>query len=91
MGWGTVKKFLSGNLIFKTNSKKQLLYYKFLHPWVHYIPVKDDFSDLEEKFYWSQENIDETINIAYRGYITIFDYVKNIDKYFMKSILKYRP
>jgi len=91
LGWGTVKKFLSGNLIFKTNSKKQLLYYKFLHPWVHYIPVKDDFSDLEEKFYWSQENIDETINIAYRGYITIFDYVKNIDKYFMKSILKYRP
>ena len=62
LGWGTVKKFLYGNLIFKPNHKKQLLYYQFLHPWIHFVPVKDDFSDLEEKFYWSQENIDETIN-----------------------------
>ena len=91
LGWGTIKKYLSGNLIFKTNNEKQLFYYQYLHPWVHYIPVKDDFSDLEEKFNWSQENIDETINIAYRGYITIFDYIKNIDKHFINSLLKYRP
>ena len=91
LGWGTIKKYLSGNLIFKTNNEKRLFYYQFLHPWVHYIPVKDDFSDLEEKFNWSQGNIEETINIAYRGYITIFDYIKNIDKYFINSILKYRP
>ena len=90
LGWGTVKKFLSGNLIFKPNHKKQLLYYQFLHPWIHFVPVKDDFSDLEEKFNWSQENIDQTIEIAYRGYITIFDYLQNIDKYFINSILKYR-
>ena len=61
-----------------------------LHPWIHFVPVKDDFSDLEEKFNWSQENIDQTIEIAYRGYITIFDYLQNIDKYFINSILKYR-
>ncbi len=90
LGWGTVKKYLSGNLIFKTNNEKQLYYYQFLHPWVHYIPVKDDFSDLEEKFNWSQKNIDETIKIAYRGYITIFDYLQNIDNYFINSLLKYR-
>ena len=90
LGWGTVKKFLYGNLIFKPNHKKQLLYYQFLHPWIHFVPVKDDFSDLEEKFNWSQENIDQTIEIAYRGYITIFDYLQNIDKYFINSILKYR-
>ncbi len=90
LGWGTVKKFLSGNLIFKPNHKKQLFYYQFLHPWIHFIPVKDDFSDLEEKFNWSQENIDQTIKIAYRGYITIYDYLQNIDKHFIDSILKYR-
>ena len=90
LGWGTVKKYLSGNLIFKTNNEKQLYYYQFLHPWIHYIPVKDDFSDLEEKFNWSQKNIDETIKIAYRGYITIFDYLQNIDNYFINSLLKYR-
>ena len=90
LGWGTVKKYLSGNLVFKTNNEKQLYYYQFLHPWIHYIPVKDDFSDLEEKLNWAQKNIDETIYIAYRGYVTIFDYLQNIDKYFINSILKYR-
>ena len=57
---------------------------------MHFIPVDSDFSDLEEKFNWSQENTEESIKIAYRGYITIFDYLKNIEKYFINSTLKYK-
>ena len=89
LGWGTIHKYLAGNLIFKPNHKKVLAYYYLLEPWEHFIPVESDFSDLEEKFKWSQENIDESIKIAYKGYITIFDYLQNIEKYFMNSTLKY--
>ena len=90
LGWGTIHKYLAGNLIFKPNHKKVLSYYYLLEPWEHFIPVESDFSDLEEKFKWSQENIDESIKIAYKGYITIFDYLQNIEKYFMSSTLKYK-
>tara|TARA_B100000242_G_scaffold275052_1_gene229838 strand:+ start:757 stop:1887 length:1131 start_codon:yes stop_codon:yes gene_type:complete len=90
LGWGTIHKYLAGNLIFKSKHKKMLAYYYLLKPWVHFIPVESNFSDLEEKFKWSQENIDETIKIAYKGYITIFDYLQNIEEYFMNSTLKYK-
>ena len=90
LGWGTIHKYLAGNLIFKPKHKKMLAYYYLLKPWVHFIPVQSNFSDLEEKFKWSQENIDETIKIAYKGYITIFDYLQNIEEYFMNSTLKYK-
>ena len=90
LGWGTINKYLAGNLIFKSKHKKMLAYYYLLKPWVHFIPVESNFSDLEEKFKWSQENIDETIKIAYKGYITIFDYLQNIEEYFMNSTLKYK-
>ena len=67
-----------------------LAYYYLLEPWVHFIPVESNFSDLEEKFKWSQENIDETIKIAYKGYSTIFDYLQNIEKYFVNSTINYK-
>jgi len=90
LGWGTIKKYLAGNLIFKPKHKKMLAYYYLLEPWVHFIPVKSNFNDLEEKFKWSQENIDESIKIAYKGYVTIFDYLQNIEEYFINSTLKYK-
>ena len=90
LGWGTIHKYLAGSIIFKPNHKKVLAYHYLLKPWVHFIPVKSDFSDLEEKLKWSKENIDESVKIAYKGYITIFDYLQNIEKYFKESALKYK-
>ena len=90
LGWGTIHKYLAGNLIFKPNHKKVLAYYYLLKPWVHFIPVESDFSDLEEKFNWSKKNMDESLKISYKGYITIFDYLQNIEEYFINSTLKYK-
>lgn len=33
-------------------------YYDILKPWVHYVPVKRDLSDLVEKIEWLKENDD---------------------------------
>lgn len=38
-----------------------------LIPWTHYIPLKDDFSDLEEKYNWCLKNIDKCEIIAING------------------------
>jgi len=42
-------------------------YYDDLEPWVHYVPVKGDLSDLRDKIGWSAANGDECEKIAARG------------------------
>ena len=90
LAWGTVTKYLAGSLIFKAEYEKQLYYYKLLKPWTHYIPVNNDFSDLEEKLIWSNNNRTKSLEIAYSGYIIILEYLKNIDNHFMKTSLIYQ-
>jgi hypothetical protein len=55
----TAWKLNSGSVIFKTKSPwQQWFYYEYL-PWVHYIPIADDFSDLQEKYQWCEEHAKE--------------------------------
>jgi hypothetical protein len=50
----TAWKLNSGSVIMKTDGPwKQWFYDEYL-PWVHYIPIKDDFSDLQEKYNWCE-------------------------------------
>tara|TARA_Y100001968_G_scaffold29193_1_gene22602 strand:- start:683 stop:1756 length:1074 start_codon:yes stop_codon:yes gene_type:complete len=89
LAWGTITKYLAGSLIFKSEYEKKLYYYKLLKPWTHYIPVNNDFSDLEEKLIWSKNNIAKSLKIAYSGYIVILEYLKNIDNHFINTSLLY--
>ena len=89
LAWGTITKYLAGSLIFKAEYEQKLYYYQLLKPWTHYIPVNTDFSDLEEKLIWAQSNITKSLEIAYSGYIIIFEYLKNIDKHFINTSLIY--
>ena len=41
------------NYDFKTSSET------LLQPWVHYIPVKADLSDLVERIHWARDNDDK--------------------------------
>ena len=43
-------------------------FYEALQPWVHYVPVNEDLSDLEEKISWAKENDEEARAIAEAGY-----------------------
>ena len=33
-------------------------YYEALKPWVHYVPVREDMADMDEKLTWARENDD---------------------------------
>jgi len=89
LAWGTIRKYRMGILIFRPEHSRYLLYYNLMKPWVHYIPIKSDYSDLENKFKWAERNINETVEIAYNGYVTSNNYIKNIPIYFKQAITSY--
>jgi len=48
----TIWKLYSNSVLLKTDSVWKQWYYDDLIPWVHYIPVKNDFSDLNDRIEW---------------------------------------
>lgn len=74
-----------GSVILFVQNDFSLWYQKLLKPWVHYVPVKPDLSDLMEQISWCRSHDDECRVIAsnalkfYHKYITIdsvYDYMQ---------------
>ncbi|XP_034406949.1 protein O-glucosyltransferase 1 [Cyclopterus lumpus] len=59
--------FLCGSLVFHVGDEWQEFFYPQLQPWVHYIPVKQDLSDVRELLQFVQENDAIAQEIATRG------------------------
>lgn len=62
-GWGstwdaTAWKLNSGSVILKAYSVWRQWFYDEYLPWVHYVPVAEDFNDIQEKFAWCENNTD---------------------------------
>uniref|UniRef100_A0A6P7F504 Protein O-glucosyltransferase 2-like n=1 Tax=Diabrotica virgifera virgifera TaxID=50390 RepID=A0A6P7F504_DIAVI len=56
-----------GSLLFKPKSKYFEYYYQDLEPNVHYIPLKEDISDLVDKLKWAIDNDEKAKEIAQNG------------------------
>lgn len=50
--WGLFAKLLMGCCILKVDSPFEQWFYERLEPWVHYVPVARDLSDLPERMRW---------------------------------------
>ena len=62
---GRVKLLLfSGRCLFLQEREFEEWYYQFLKSYVHFIPLRNDLSDLEEKYIWAINNKDEVDKIA---------------------------
>jgi hypothetical protein len=62
----TAWKLNSGSVILKTDSCwKQWFYHKY-KAWEHYVPVADDFSDIQEQFAWCESHPAECIKMIKR-------------------------
>ena len=48
---------------------------ELLEPWVHYIPLNRELSDVQEKMQWILDNDEEAQNIAHRGKLWLLDLV----------------
>lgn len=64
---GFAWKLLSNCAVIKHDSPFTLWFYRCLIPWVHYIPVKEDLSDIFQKLEWAKNHDDEARQIAENG------------------------
>ncbi len=55
----TAWKLNSGSVILKTESAWHQWFYLDYKPWTHYVPVKDDFSDIQQRFTWCEAHPNE--------------------------------
>ncbi len=84
-------KLLSGALTFKQESSDIMYFYGELVPWKHYIPVKNDLSDLLEKLKWAKSHDAEAKIIAENGRAFAKENLapEHILEYCHKVLLKY--
>lgn len=76
-----------GSVVLLAGSKYRMWYHDYIQPWVHYVPVKEDLSDLYEKVKWCKEHDAECqqivknateFNRVYLNKNAIFDYLQNL-------------
>lgn len=65
--WELLKKLRLGCCMLLVDSDWQLWHNQFIQPWMHYVPVANDLSDLEEKVAWCVENDTKARSIAEQG------------------------
>lgn len=58
---------ISGSVPIKVESTKIEWFYKDIEPWVHYVPVKEDYSDLLTNIQWLKDNDEKAREITYNA------------------------
>jgi hypothetical protein len=53
---GTIQKLAFPGVLFHPETSGYDWYHEHLQPWVHYVPVKEDLSDLKEKNEWAERH-----------------------------------
>ncbi|XP_061642131.1 protein O-glucosyltransferase 1 isoform X2 [Phyllopteryx taeniolatus] len=71
--------FLCGSLVFHVGDEWQEFFYPQLKPWVHYIPVKQDLSDVRELLQFVKDNDAIAQEIAIRGMEFISEHLQMQD------------
>lgn len=87
----TAWKLYSGSVLLKTKSVWRQWYYDEFKEWVNYVPVNNDFSDLNEKIQWCIDNQNECkkiISNAKKMFENVFNW-ENALKYTVNVANKY--
>ncbi|KAL4226109.1 Protein O-glucosyltransferase 1 [Mactra antiquata] len=83
--------FLCDSVVFHVGEEWLEFFYPAMKPWVHYIPVKQDLSDVKELLLFAQQNDDVVHDIAKRGRQFIWDHLRmeDISCYWLKLLKQY--
>jgi hypothetical protein len=65
--WSFLLKLLMGSCVLKVSSGWRQWYYHGLRPCEHYVPVKSDLTDLDERIGWCLDNDTDAQQIAANG------------------------
>lgn len=88
---GFAWRLLSNCLVFKVDSPWKLWFEEGIEPGRHYIPIKEDLSDLAAKIKWAQDHDEEARRIAENGRAFAQKSIMpdNVVSYCYKALLKY--
>ncbi len=75
-------RLLSNSVCLKQESDEVQWFYRALKPYVHYIPVQNDLSDLLEKIEWARKHDREAQNISIQAQQFASQHLKFEDVYF---------
>jgi len=64
---GTIEKLALPGLLFHHVTPSKDWFHDMLKPWVHYVPVKTDLSDLREMYEWAESHPNQAKEIADNG------------------------
>jgi len=78
----TIWKLYSGSVLLKVNSIWEQWFYNDFIEWIHYVPVENDFSDLNKQIQWCINNDDKCKQITKNARDFVlnklnWEYVKN--------------
>jgi hypothetical protein len=60
-------KMRSGSVVISADSPWESFFTRLFEPWVHFVPIANDFSDLPEKLAWCRDHDDQCMEIAERA------------------------
>lgn len=91
--------FLCKSLVLNVDSNWIEFFYTQLKPWIHYVPIAEDFSDTEQILSFLKENDDLAMNIASQGFKFIWNHLTldSVECYWNQlltrysKLLKYKP
>lgn len=66
---GILWRMLSNCTVFLQETKNIMWFYSQMVPWIHYVPIKEDLSDLMDKIIWAHQHDKECQKIALQGQI----------------------
>lgn len=65
--WKRVPTILASGSVLLLQCEWEQFFYPGLTPYEHYIPIKQDLSDLLEKYEWLKQNFQKSVEIASKG------------------------
>jgi len=87
---GTIQKLAMPGLLFHHTTAAKDWYHEHLVPWVHYIPVREDLSDLREQFEWAEHHDRKARAIAKAGteFVRRMGRPEGLDEMYRRHFLK---
>lgn len=87
---GTMQKLALPGVLFHHNTGTVDWFHEHLVPWIHYIPVEEDLSDLHEKFLWAESHQHKVQEIARHSteFVRRMGRPEGMDELYRKHLLK---